>query len=88
MEYESIKYEVKDKSLDIRFSNKENTIWMNQSEIAILYVTSLPNISKHLKKIGATFNSELIVAEDGNKYETGYYILDNIRKIELKVTLY
>ena len=77
----TIKYNNKDINLDIKISPEENTIWMNQSEIAILYVTSLPNISKHLKKIGATFNSELIVAEDGKQRKIKLYNLDVIRQI-------
>jgi hypothetical protein len=78
-------------NLDVRYEN--DTIWLTQAQIAILFGVKQPAISKHLKNI---FQSgELIelsvysileyTATDGKTYQTGFYNLDAILSVGYRV---
>ena len=46
-----IRFEVDNISLDVNVSPQENTVWLTQNQIAILFETSQSNISKHIKNV-------------------------------------
>ena len=92
MNYELIKYEAKDKSLDIRFSKEENTAWMSQSEMAILFGASKYTISRRIKELSSYYiEKPSVVAKiattgvDGKEYKTTHYNLDIIKEVGYKI---
>ena len=46
-----IKYNNGSLQLDVRISPREETVWLTQNQIAMLYETTQPNISMHIKNI-------------------------------------
>ncbi|OGC36704.1 hypothetical protein A2311_04055 [candidate division WOR-1 bacterium RIFOXYB2_FULL_48_7] len=79
------------KQLDVRL--KDNTIWLRQEQIAELFGTKRPAITKHLQNI---FHSNELsekavcsilerTASDGKRYKTRYYTLDAIISIGYRV---
>ena len=85
MNYELIKYEAKGKSLDVRFSKDENTVWMSQSEMAVLFSRSKKNITIHLTNMNATGKSDLLVAVDNKQREIKLYNLEIIKQVGYKI---
>lgn len=77
--------------LDVRF--EQETVWLTQAQIALLFGTQRPAITKHLKNI---FNSGELkersvcsilehTAADGKKYRTAFYNLDAIISVGYRV---
>ena len=58
IKYEIIKFDSGDILLDIRVSPTEDTIWLRQQDIAILFGTAIQNISMHISNIFADFEQE------------------------------
>ena len=84
----TIHFTKQDISLDIRFSVEENTIWMNQNDIVILFRKSKSSISKYLAKINSYINQNPssvskneTVATDGKSYQMSYFNLDVIEMV-------
>ncbi len=77
--------------IDVRFANE--TVWLNQKQMAVLFQTSIPNINKHIKaafkKQGfntiSVINKMEIVSGDGKKYKTAFYNLDLLLYIGYKI---
>lgn len=102
---EDIRQEVfKDKSNIIRFSNEnisldvnvsplEDTVWLTQNQMAILYDTTQQNISVHIKNIldeneldyASTHKFFLYVAPNEKTYNYSYYNLDMILAVGYRV---
>lgn len=71
---------------DVRFEVRieEETIWLTQAQIAVLFGTQRPAITKHLKNIfdsgelkeGAVSSILEHTAPDGKNYKTKFYRLD------------
>ena len=80
-------------SLDIAVSPEEQTIWMNQNQIAILFDSTQPNISMHIKNIieesELDFNSVhkdfLYTASDGKSYYVSFFNLDMVLAIGYRI---
>ncbi|MDP4283848.1 MAG: virulence RhuM family protein [Bacteroidota bacterium] len=93
MESEIVIYKTKngDTKIDVRLENKN--VWLSQSQMAILYQTSVSNISKHLTKIfkekeleeNTVIDFFSTTASDGKFYSTQYYNLDAIISIGYRV---
>ena len=49
--YELIKFEDDDFSLDVNISPEEDTLWLTQNQIAILFEKAKSTINEHLKNI-------------------------------------
>ena len=49
--YKLVKFVDDELELDVNFSPKEETIWMTQEELSILYLTSISIINYHIKNI-------------------------------------
>lgn len=77
--------------IEVRFQNE--TIWLSQKQIAVLFDCSIDNVSLHLKNIFKTNelqeNSVVedfsVTAPDGKNYKTKHYNLDAIIAIGYRV---
>jgi hypothetical protein len=81
----------KDKALEVQMLN--DTLWMPQKDIAILFGTQRPAVTKHLANIfksGELDKNSVcsileLTADDGKKYKTKFYNLDAIISIGYRV---
>jgi len=72
---------------------KDGTVWMNQTQLAELFDTSVPNISMHISNIlkegelnpGSVIKDYLTTAADGKEYNVTFYSLDMILSIGFRV---
>lgn len=80
--------------IDVRLENE--TVWLNQKQMAELFQTTVPNINMHLKKIfeegeldpAATIKNSLIVRLEGNRTvnrNIDYYNLDAIISVGYRI---
>ena len=90
--YELIKFEDGDFSLDVNVSPKEETVWLTQKQMALLFNVSVDNISLHIKNIFTEKELDTSVVEessktarDGKKYKTKFYNLDMIISVGYRV---
>ena len=90
--YELIKFEDDDFSLDVNVSPEEDTLWLTQKDMALLFNVSIDNISLHIKNIinegeldQSVFEESSITASDGKKYKTKIYNLDMIISVGYRV---
>lgn len=88
----TIHFTKQDISLDIRFSIEENTIWMNQNDMSVLFKRTIPTILFHIKKNMDYINQNPSVisknettASDGKSYKMSYYNLNIIEIIGNKI---
>ena len=51
MKYELVKFENENISLDVNVSPKEETIWLSQSEISVLFNKDRKTITRHIQNI-------------------------------------
>ena len=90
--YELIKFEDGDFSLDVNVSPSEETVWLTQKQMALLFNVSIDNISLHIKNIlneeeltYSVVEESSITAIDGKKYKTKLYNLDMIISVGYRV---
>ena len=91
--YELIKFEDGDFSLDVNVSPTEDTVWLTQAQIAELYERDRKTITRHIQNIFKDFELEENsvcsffehTASDGKKYHVQYYNLDMILSIGYRV---
>ncbi|PIP19447.1 MAG: cytochrome C biogenesis protein CycH [Candidatus Omnitrophica bacterium CG08_land_8_20_14_0_20_41_16] len=90
---EIVIYLTKDKKVQIEVKLEKDTIWLTQKQIAQLFGTQRPAITKHLYNIFKTGelkeNSVCSILEhtalDGKKYRTKFYNLDIIISVGYRV---
>ena len=75
--YEIIRFKENDLEINVRVSPNENTVWLTQKEISVLFETTISNVNIHLKNIlkegeldNSVFKESLITANDGKIYLT------------------
>lgn len=86
-------YNTADWKTSVSLFSKDWNIWMNQSQIAELFDTSLPNISMHIKNIikewelsqEAVVKDYLTTASDWKNYNVTFYSLKMILAIGFRV---
>ena len=91
--YDVVKFESGDILLDINVSPDEETIWLTQNDMAILFGTTVSNISMHLSNIfdnnelqkNSVIKKSLTTAIDGKTYNVTYYNLDVVLCIGYRV---
>lgn len=90
--YELIKFNDGNFSLDVKVSPNEDTVWLTQKDMALLFNVSIDNISLHIKNIindgeldQSVFEESSITASDGKKYKTKIYNLDMIISVGYRV---
>ena len=91
-----ILYKTTDNSLELRVQLENETIWLNQKQIAVLFSVKVPTIFEHLQNIfksgelteKATIRKFLIVQIEGNrkiKRSIDFYNLDAIISVGYRV---
>ena len=77
---------------NIKFFPKEETIWVNQSEIADIFETTQENVSMHIKNIlkdqelgNSVYKDFLYTAQDNKNYLVTYYNLDMVLAVGYRV---
>ena len=88
-----ILYNTADGKSDIRLYSRDGKVWLNQSQIAELFVTSIPNISVHISNIlkekeldrNSVVKPYLTTAPDGKDYDVDYYSLEMVLSIGFRV---
>ena len=86
-------YNTQDGKTSVSLLTKDGTVWMNQSQLAELFATSVPNISIHVSNIledkelieGSVVKDYLTTAADGKKYSVTFYALEMILAIGFRV---
>lgn len=86
-------YNTQDGKTSVSLLTKDGTVWMNQSQLAELFATSVPNISTHISNIledkelieDSVVKDYLTTATDGKKYSVTFYALEMILAIGFRV---
>ncbi len=82
--YEIIKYENNEISLDVRVSNEEKTIWLTQDEISKLFKVNRTKISRKISKI----YEEDVLKTGATCAKSEQVQLEGNRKVRRKINLY
>lgn len=80
-------------SLDVTVSPKEDTVWLSQVQISLLFETSVSNVSMHIKNIlndgeldsDSVIKDFLSTAQDNKQYLVQQYNLDMILAIGYRI---
>lgn len=86
-------YHTNDGKAAVSLYARDGNVWMNQSQLAELFATSVPNISIHISKIlkekeldrNSVVKNYLTTAADGKPYKINFYALDMILAIGFRV---
>jgi hypothetical protein len=86
-------YNTKDGKASVALFARDGNVWMNQSQLAELFATSLPNVSMHISNIlkenelleDSVVQDYLITATDGKNYNVKFYALDMVLAIGFRV---
>ena len=91
-EYEIIEFKNDNIELSVNVSPKEDTVWLTQKQMSILYNTSVDNVSLHIKNIfkdleldNSVVEETSVTASDGKKYKTKIYNLDMVLAVGYRV---
>ena len=89
--YELIKFEDGNFSLNVKVSPNEDTVWLNAQEIAMLFERDYKTILKHINNILKEELDYSVVAKfattakDGKTYNVDYYDLDMVISVGYRV---
>lgn len=86
-------YTTADGKASVSLYAKDGMVWMNQSQLAELFDTSVPNISMHIANIlkekeleqNSVIKEYLTTATDGKEYQVIFYSLEMILAIGFRV---
>lgn len=86
-------YHTADGKAAVSLYARDGNVWMNQSQLAELFATSVPNISTHISNIlkdkeldkSSVVKDYLTTATDGKQYNITFYALDMILAIGFRV---
>lgn len=86
-------YNTADGKASVSLYARDGSVWMNQSQLAELFSTSVPNISMHISNIlkdnelpeDSVVKNYLTTASDGKQYEVAFYALEMILAIGFRV---
>lgn len=90
---ELILYRSPDGQSEIQLRTLEGTVWLSQSEIAVLFDTTKQNVSLHIKNVLAdgelleesVVKEHLTTANDGKSYRTKLYRLEAILAVGYRI---
>ncbi|MBW6481813.1 MAG: virulence RhuM family protein [Vicingaceae bacterium] len=93
MESNIIIYNTQDGKANVALYAKDNTVWMNQNQLAELFDTSKQNIGQHISSIlkdneldiNSVVKNYFTTAADGKQYEVMFYSLEMILAIGFRV---
>ena len=81
-----------DLNLAVNIAPEQETVWLNQRQIAELYETTRPNVAMHIKNIlddgelGDSVSKDFLhTAPDGKAYHTMFYNLDVILAVGFRI---
>ena len=82
-----------DSSIRLEMRMEEDTVWLTQAQMAVLFETTRNNVTLHIKNIfkegeldkSAACKDFLLTASDGKKYKTKLYNLDVIISVGYRV---
>ncbi|MDE6242330.1 MAG: virulence RhuM family protein [Anaeroplasmataceae bacterium] len=90
--YDLIKFEDGEFSLDVNVSPQEDTVWLTQSEMAILFDVDRTRVTRHVNNIlkskelpKSVCAENAHTASDGKSYNVKYYNLDMIISVGYRV---
>jgi len=86
-------YHTADGTAAVSLHARDGNVWMNQSQLAELFATSVPNINTHIANIlkekelsaDSTIKDYLTVATNNKQYNITFYALDMILAIGFRV---
>lgn len=86
-------YNTQDGKTSVSLLSKNGSVWMNQSQLAELFDTSVPNISIHISNIlkekeldvSSVIKDYLTTASDNKEYNVTFYSLEMILAIGFRV---
>nr|WP_314836138.1 virulence protein RhuM/Fic/DOC family protein [uncultured Flavobacterium sp.] len=86
-------YKSADNAIELQVSLDNDTVWLNQSQMASLFMQTKQNVSLHINNCfkekeleqKAVVKEYLTTASDGKKYKTKYYNLDVIISVGYRV---
>jgi hypothetical protein len=89
-------YNTTDGKASVQLYTQEGMVWMNQTQLALLFETSVPNVSTHISNIltdrelkdNSVVKDYLTTAADGKKYKVTYYSLEMVLAIGFRVRSY
>ena len=89
-------YQREDGSAQIVVRLEEDTVWLTQAQLVILYQSSKANVSEHIKHIfeeGELIENSVVrnfrtTAPDGKNYITKHYNLDMIISVGYRIKKY
>lgn len=90
---EILLYQNQDGSIKIDVRLEEETVWLTQAQLCVLFQKSKATVSEHLKNIfeEGELDEKVVVrnfrttANDRNNYDTNYYNLDVIISVGYRV---
>jgi hypothetical protein len=93
MKDEIIIYQLDEASSQIEVRIEEETVWLTQAQMSVLFLTTRNNITLHISNIfkeeelleNAVSKESLLSANDGKKYRTKFYNLDVIISVGYRV---
>lgn len=93
MDNEIIIYQTQDGKTKIDVKIEDETVWLNQSQMADLFETTKQNVSQHIRNIfdegelqeNSVVKDFLTTAQDGKNYNTKHYNLDVIISVGYRV---
>ena len=93
MNDEIILYRTADGKNEVDLLSRDGMVWLNQSQMAELFDTSVPNINTHINNIlrdrelsvDSVIKNYLITATDGKKYTVKFYSLEMIMAVGFRV---
>ena len=93
MKNEIIIYQADETSTRLEVRIEEDTVWLTQAQMAVLFQTSRNNITLHISNIFkenelneiSVSKESLHTASDGKKYKTKFYNLDVIISVGYRV---
>ena len=90
--FDLVRFTDNDFELDVRADSENETVWLTQKEMAILFAVSVDNISLHIKNIfkekeldNSVVEESSVTAADGKRYITKLYNLDMIISVGYRV---
>ena len=90
---EIVIYKATDGSTAINVQLKDETVWLSQAQMVLLFQQTKQNISLHINNIfkekeldrNSVVRDSLTTAKDGKKYKTSFYNLDVIISVGYRV---
>ena len=90
---EIVLFETEDKSVILPVAVENETVWLSQAQMVLLFETTKQNVSLHIRNCfkegeleeGAVVKEYLTTALDGKKYKTKYYNLDVVISVGYRV---